>query len=108
MSILGFFARERRAGVRKPEDTYTVSKAVIDACYLWREARFEGTLKRDIGWREARDRIRRLDRFGGRWTARVAGRAMRLTSEGLEVRFTHGLHLESWEDLQGRIRWWRN
>ncbi len=92
----------------KQPDTYTVHQAVIDACYLWQSAKFEETLCQNLHWRKARNLIQREDLFEGRWTSRVSGRAMRLTRYGLEIRFTHGIHRESWKDLQDRVQWWRD
>ncbi len=92
----------------KEKDTYTPRRAVIDACLLYRDAKFESNLRRNITWRKARRLVREADPFGGKWTARSSGRAMRLTRRGLEVRLTHGVMRLSWRNLQDRLTQSRN
>ena len=89
-------------------DAYGVRKVVADACYLFQDARFEDALRRDVGWREARRLIRARDPFGGLWTARSSGRAMRLARRGVEARLAHGVETRGWKDLQDRLQQRRN
>lgn len=76
------------------------SRAVVEACYLWKSRKLEQLLRQDLSWTTVRRRALGWDLFGTRWSARAGGRAMRLTRYGLEFRENGQVRRYSWKDMQ--------
>ncbi|MGI8651078.1 MAG: hypothetical protein ACR2KW_11980 [Rubrobacter sp.] len=86
----------------------TPSRAVVEACRLWRERRLDNLLRQDIPWQTVRRSVLGLDFLGTRWNARSGGRAMRLTRYGLEFRENGAVRRYSWKQMQDITHHGRN
>jgi hypothetical protein len=98
--------RGRHRSVPRPvwdsSDPRALSKAVSDACYIYRYRDLEHNLRR-FGWRQARKRILRRGALSGEWVSRGRGE-LRLRRRGLEVRFDNSKRTIGWKELQEFIR----
>ena len=83
-------------------DPRALSKAISDACYIYRYRDLEHNLRR-FGWRQARKRILRRGTLSGEWVSRGRGE-LRLRRRGLEVRFGNSKRIIGWKELQEFIR----
>lgn len=80
--------------------TYTPRRAVIEACYLFRDRNLEALLRRDLDWRVVRRLVMRTDLLRTGWRGRANGKAMRLTRQGLEYRESGQVKSFTWLDMQ--------
>ncbi len=78
----------------------TPTRAVVEACRLWKHRRLENLLRQDIPWQTVRSRVLGWDFMGTRWSARSGGRAMRLTRQGLEFKENGQVRRYSWKHMQ--------
>jgi hypothetical protein len=84
-------------------DPRALSKAISDACYIYRYRDLEHNLRR-FGWRQARKRILQRGTLSGEWVSRGRRGELRLRRRGLEVRFDDGKRIIGWKELQEFIR----
>jgi hypothetical protein len=80
-------------------DPRALSKAVSDACYIYRYRDLEHNLRR-FGWRQARKRILQRGTLSGEWVSRDRRGELRLRRRGLEVRFDNSKRIIGWKELQ--------
>jgi hypothetical protein len=75
--------------------------AVSDACWIYQHRDLEQNLRR-FGWRQARRRVLAQGALSREWMNRGRG-DLRLTRDGLKMRFASGVRTIDWKELKDMI-----